>query len=432
MLRRAGSMQTVFDLRTAVRKVSLVLRPARLLALFLCCGAGLLAFGAVVASANSWVVEKNGGHYLKNGEGEVIKGWSPKEWEVWRKEVQSVAECIGIAEGCAAKEIAGETPVENDPKTTAEDAQAGIESERRAAVPLSEFHVILDNAGKEAGTLLSDLGFETIKYAKLMNATAGVELGNGLEQLYQVPEKRPFNSEAEEKEVEATHGEGHEAVGSPLNTSFKVEQCLNLHDHGSPEGCEEEKVLKEYHLGTYFLSWGPHGGSLTFGQKEEVERCKHGSIEEGTCEGREREVHSSTEGWYIPPGWERFEALMSEEFIGGELIRSTDVFVSQAVHECGAPPAGYECFLSGLPAPGRITPEVESGNRLTGLPSRPTETLPVTLPTLPPSSLNESDLKAISENGARGNIESLFPEKSHEIQEAEEKEGELLRPKQPR
>jgi hypothetical protein len=76
----------------------------------------LFLVGAVSASADSWSVE-GGTHYLKDGEGEVIRSWSAGEWQLWRKELQSVGECMGVAEHCAAKLLAGETPVENVPKT---------------------------------------------------------------------------------------------------------------------------------------------------------------------------------------------------------------------------------------------------------------------------------------------------------------------------
>ncbi len=56
-----------------------------------------LGVGAVSASADSWVVE-GGTHYLKGAGGEVIQSWSASAWVVWRKEVQAVGECMGVAE----------------------------------------------------------------------------------------------------------------------------------------------------------------------------------------------------------------------------------------------------------------------------------------------------------------------------------------------
>jgi RHS repeat-associated protein len=401
-----------------------VLLRARVLGVLVCCVAVLVLAGAVSASADSWSVE-GGTHYLKGGSGEVLRSWTAKEWQLWRKDVQSLAECVGVAEQCAARELGAETPVEDVTRTGAEAAQKAVELERRGIGGfLGEQQNVMDQAGVDAGTLPTDLGTAAIKHARFVPRRIGVVLGNGLQQLFETPEKRPFLSPAEEEEVEAIHGEYRESVSGPDTGVAKIEECLNLHDHGNPTGCEENPVLKEYPVGAYLLDWGEVG--IAFGITEEEETCESGSIELGTCVGRKRVVHRSIEGWKIPPEWERYEAVVSEGYLFGTLDRTHEVFVSHESPECGLPPSGFVCHLAGLPAPGRFSSEIERSNREVGLESVPTESSPVSLPTLPPSKLTEGELEEISEKPARVNLERMFPEKEREEQELEAKERETL------
>jgi hypothetical protein len=85
----------------------------------LLCGVTTFFAGAAIASADTWTLE-GGTHYLRTGGGELIKSWTAKEWLVWRKEVRAVGECMGVAENCAQREFAGETPVEEVSKADTE------------------------------------------------------------------------------------------------------------------------------------------------------------------------------------------------------------------------------------------------------------------------------------------------------------------------
>jgi hypothetical protein len=116
MRRPVGATQGVDLLRTD-RVTSPMWRSVRVLVLIVCCVAALWGLGDVAASAKVWTIE-GGTHYLKTDGGEVIKSWTAKEWHVWKKEVQSVGECMGVNEHCAAHELAGETPIENLPRVT--------------------------------------------------------------------------------------------------------------------------------------------------------------------------------------------------------------------------------------------------------------------------------------------------------------------------
>src|SRR5580700_5060120 len=115
MLGPAGAIRWVVDLLGVGRMASLMPRFARLSAVLVCGVIALLTFGVVSASGDMWTVE-GGTHYLETDLGELIKSWTAKEWQVWRKEAQSVGECMGVEEHCAAHERAGETPLEDLPR----------------------------------------------------------------------------------------------------------------------------------------------------------------------------------------------------------------------------------------------------------------------------------------------------------------------------
>jgi RHS repeat-associated protein len=383
-----------------------VLRFVRLLAVLVCGVGAVCVVGVAAASADSWSIE-GGTHYLKGSGGEVLRSWMAKEWRLWSVELQAVGECMGVAEGCAAKEVAGETPVEDVPGVTAEDAEKGIASQRVIEEGANgPFDEALDLAGVDAGTLPSDLGSGAIASAKFIHTTVGVELGNGMVQLYKVPEKRPFTSTKEEEEVEAWHGELREVAGDPKEHVTKIEYC----DYNSSGECEDKRILKEYPVGTFFLSLQGWGGYL-FGYTEE---------EEG-------KIRHQLEGWDVPTGWERFEAVTAESDYGGHRAATHEVFVTHSSPVCGSPPSGYSCSLAGIPTPGLFNSKLEEHNEWTGLPVRPKESSPVTLPSDPPSSLGEGDEEAISENTVgREEIEKMFPEKTREEAELEEKEEALL------
>ncbi|MCU1489591.1 MAG: Rhs family protein [Acidimicrobiaceae bacterium] len=385
-----------------------------------CCVVVLVLAGAVSASADSWSVE-GGTHILKGGSGEVIKSWTAKEWQVWRKEVQSVGECMGVAEGCAAGEDGAETPVEDVSRVGAEDAEKGVGHARAERSLTGEVQSVLDLAGKHAGTLPSDLGKSAIAEARLQPAShvVGVELGNGLDQLFELPEWHPL-SRLEQEAVEEYHGESHEEVSYyPANGKGKIEECFYFKETSE---CENRKVVYEYPLGIYYIEWSATGGSNSFGFTSEVEGCTSGTIQH-ECVGLHKEEESHTEGPDIPIGWERKEFTVEEGYYEGKLFRRRAAYVTHAGAECGTPPAGFECKPVGMPAPGLLTPEMEEENGKVGLPSKPKESSPVNLPTDPPSSLNESDLKELSESAAgRGGVEGMFPERTREERELEEKE----------
>jgi RHS repeat-associated protein len=390
---------------------SLKLRLVRL-AVLMCCVVACLGVGVASASADSWTIE-GGTHYLKGSGGEVLRSWTAKEWRLWGLELQSLGECMGVEAGCAAGEVDAETPVEDVPGVTAEYAQAGTESVRgdRSAIT-REAQSAVDQAGKDAGTLPSDLGTGAIAHATLGPSTKeiAVELGNGLDQLYEVPEWNPLST-SEKEEVEA-HSE-HLWWPSP-GFSEETEEC----PHGTAS-CTKGHV--ELPLGVYLESWGNAIRHVESGEDDcEV---KEGKDYDCTPFFRENPPKSST---YVPPGYTEFEETIEFgrlEELGGKEVKLVEFYAWKPLAECGSAPVGYECKPIGVPAPNLFTAEIEEHDVNSGLPKRPKETSPVTLPTEPPSSLTEADAKLISENtGGRERIEAMFTSKAREEAELEEKE----------
>jgi RHS repeat-associated protein len=381
----------------------------------------LFLVGAVSASADSWSVE-GGSHYLKDGEGEVIRSWSAGEWQLWRKELESVGECMGVAEGCAAKLLAGETPVQNDPRLTAVNAEAVA-----ARGGTGELQNGLDLLGEASGTLPFDLGRSAIDHALLGPGAAGVvvELGNGLDQqLTFPPEWSPLGS----KELAEMHEHSESLVEHRKGYSYGVEIC---------EPPESEKCTTTEHKlePGYYISY-PSGNE--FGVVKTELHCKNAYTRED-CEMLKEEYR----GPYVPA--EFSEVTHGVEYEGsyypdGEAwVKYETIWLYEPLGECGEVSAGYPgavgaegtpsavfCPPFDTPHPNEMTPEAEEHNVERGLPARPKDA-PVTLPTTSPSPLSEAALEEVTENSAaRRRLEEMFSEKPGEERELEEQQSEAL------
>lgn len=228
---------------------SSVVRLVRLLAVFVC-GAGVFCLvGAVSASADVWTTE-GGTHYLKSGGGELIKSWTAKEWQVWRKEVQAVGECMGVLEQCAQHEFAGETSVEDMSKGGTEDAQNVVAFARAESLGLARSVLTgLDRAGEDSYTLPREVGASVIANVGLSSQESyvvGVELGNGLDQLFEVPVWSPLD-EAEQKSVESKPLE--RLVTAPISFEEPRKECPS-----GTASCKES--FYELQPGYYIQQWG--------------------------------------------------------------------------------------------------------------------------------------------------------------------------------
>ncbi len=384
-------------------------------------------------SAYGYVWARDGGtRYLKADTSEVIKSWTAREWRVWGKEVRSVGECMGVEEHCAASELAGETPLEDPSGLLAEDSQEGVKEARVAGRSLDgEVQNDLDLDGEDAGTLPYDLGVNAVTNATLGGVPhiLGVELGNGLDQWIELPEWHPVSSGEEEEMVKV-----HEwLLAEPLRVHVK-NRALN------PSGTEEAPEYYTLPAGTYLASYAGTAGGPSFGVIEEGITCTKVLTLEG-CESFNR----TREGEYVPPGFTRKEFIDAEGWYypGGILTQDgIAIYEYKPPEKCPAveatspgmvgakgAPGAWTCPPVGVPAPGLITPEIEEDNTAAGLPARPKEPSPVSLPTVPPSSLTESELEEISENSlGREQIEEMFPDKKREEEEGgvEVEEGELL------
>jgi RHS repeat-associated protein len=386
--------------------------------------AAVFLVGAVSASADSWSVEA-GTHYLKGGEGKVIASWSAREWQLWRKELESVGECMGVAEGCAAKLIAGKTPVENDPRLTA----LGVEAVT-ARGATGELQNGMDLLGEYSGTLPNDLGRDAIDLAELgPGYNAVVELGNGLDQKLTFP---PGWSLLGSKELGEMSEDSETLIERRKGSAYSVEIC---------EPPESEKCTHTEHPlpSGYYISY-PSAGQETFGVVKTELHCKNAYTLED-CETLEEKY----QGGYIPPGFSvvthGVEAESSYYPIGKVLEKVELLWLYKPLSVCGEVPSGYpgEVGAEGTPSavvcppfdtphPHEMTPEAEEHNIERGLPARPTDPGGVTLPTSAPSLLTEPALKEVTENAAtRERIEEMLSgEKPAAEKELEEQELEGL------
>jgi len=397
----------------------LALRSTRLLTLVVCCLAVPMTVGVVSASADVWTVE-GGTHYLKNSGGELIKSWTAKEWRVWKKEVQSVGECMGINANCAADQLAGETPIENASRVDAENGQEGVQGARSEGVSIAKsVQTGLDNAGIDSKTLPAELGESVIAKVGLSNQASyvlGIELGNGLDQLFEVPAWSPLD-EAEQKSVESEPLES--LVTALVGFNEKTEQCL-----AGYASCTTSSI--ELPRGYYINGWGSkYDRLIEYGERycgiyEEVYRCFPYYQE-----------HPLKSQVYVPSGFTEsgqvtFYGNLPEYGYQGATIEQT--YIWKDIRTCEE---AASCLPIGVPAPNLITSGIETANVEHGLPARPSA-IPVSLPTSPPSALTEGDVELISEDTpAREQIEKMFPHKNHEEMELEEKESEELGPNSP-
>jgi RHS repeat-associated protein len=397
--------------------LSLLSRLVRLLIVVACGSAVLSLVGAVSASADSWTVE-GGTHYLWSGS-EVVKSWTAREWQVWRKEVEAFGECMGVLEGCSGAEFGAKTPVEDVTKRLAGNAQEGSLEMRGYGSSLnSETQSAVDQAGVDAGTLPGDLGRTAIATAKLGSAAKeiGVVLGNGLDQLFEVPGWQPFSKS--EKEAVEEHSE--HLSWPELGLTVETEEC--------PDGQSSCKKGQLKLPGGIYLGSSGDGDAIRIVESGE-HNCEVKEGKDYNCTPYLREIPAKS-ATYVPVGYTEMEETIESghfEAEGDKEFKLVYFYEWKPLPECGVPPSGLECKLIGVPAPGLITPEIEEHNRWAGLPSQPEEAHPVTLPTEPPAALSEEDLEAIS-GIARGRerIEEMFYPKSHELQEYEEQESELF------
>jgi RHS repeat-associated protein len=446
MLGAVSAVQRVVDLlglgRTG-RRVRFVRFPT----LVACGVAPLFVIGVSSASAEVWTTEGET-HYLKTNYGELIKSWTAKEWQVWRKELQSLGECMGLEEHCAERESSGSTPVDNVPRTTAEAAQEGVRHAREEEGLLSAQNQNgLDLVGEDAGTLPFDLGVTGTIGGFELGATStivGVELGNGLDQLFELPAWHPVTevqkTELAEKNLEIqVYTEPHTEREEVCN----VEDICSPHEFSLPKGTYLQKIMVEGE--DIWPGYGVIHTGIYCENAYTMKNCNPYEYYTG--------VPFSIEEEFFPPlTWERIEHSVWEySYYPGGYIESLDtgVYFHGKIGQCIFNIPGEEgstrtkpeplevnpadeCKPIGVPGPGKITPEIEAHNVSRGLPARPKDSSPISLPKNPPSSLSEGDIKEISEQApVRERIEEMFPGKKHEETEVEEKEGELLGPDSP-
>ena len=223
--------------------------------------------------------------------------------------------------------------------------------------------------------------------------------------------------EAEQKCVE---GDPESLVTALVGFEEKTEECLEGY-----ASCTTSFI--ELPPGYYINGWGSkYNRLIEYGER--YCEVKEGKFYNCSPYYQEHPLKSQV---YIPSGFTESEHIYTfgnfpEYAIKG--ATGVQTYIWKALRTCEE---AKSCVPIGVPAPNLITSEIENANVEHGLPARPKAT-PVSLPTNPPSALNEGDLKVISEEtSVRERIEKMFSGKSHEEKEVEEKEGELLRSNSP-
>lgn len=268
---------------------------------------------------------------LVDGKGEVLKTWTPSEWEAAKAELEAYAIDEAnlsktetarlldeVTNSFPAKEAAGIEADGSQLMTAARAAGTGLDAGTTAG---------LDLAGEAGGVLASGVGATV--FGGILGAPVafklGVDIGNGLDSLFGWPEWEVFKSPEESEEVKKT--------GTSVEWREKPEP------------------------GWYF--------NTVYEQRYEEEEY----LGEGKYKGTGKEVVHvygtaplGTPTWTEPVGESHEEKLLS-------LLCAT------------ANVAGSACVLGppqpeGVPSPGALTGGRESNNSADGLASRPTVSAP--------------------------------------------------------
>jgi RHS repeat-associated protein len=412
----------MFGLAGAVRRVDLLrvvllgwVRPAHLVGL--CLGgvlAACLMIGVGSASADTWTVE-GGTHQLRGGGGELIKSWSALEWRLWSGEVNAVGVCSGLVENCASLELAGKTPVEALPSTTAENAQKAVENERRSFSG-AEPQDAIDLAGEDVGALPYDLGATLVAPVLELvenehHASVLVEIGSGLDQMFRLPTDNRFSTE----ELEKYGGEG-----------IQFAQYVRSFSSGELRTCDEGKCSFETELE---LPSGEYDYTK-FYEKLPLALEHYCDITE---DGKGAETCYGTPS--VVPGFTLDTYKQGAEYISGGEERIVEFgWAHRSLPECHDTFTGLTLEIDshtscttplGIPYHATWSESLENENYSKGIARHPNEGWSPR--TASPSGLTEAELRQLSENaGYRESLEALFPNKTTEERELTEQGEEQL------
>lgn len=399
--------------------------------------AGIFCVAAANASAEGYTwEEKEGSHIMKNEGGEVVKEWDETEWDAWEKEVNENSACMGLAEECADKILAPDTPVEGATQASAEESQKAIQSMRSEGIKLDpETTKTMLQVGEDAseipkatdevnwlnravtGTGLEEGAGLTVPTLAVAGGAlvVGLEIGNELDQLWHLPDLTELLEETKEESAEEAKTKEAEEGGTvsctggtnpsyvqttyDFNTEVEHKQTIEMQPGcyltfsgekrcgGSVPFCVQDEVVST--AGFYGKPAGvirepgstPSPGSSTAGHWT-YESYRYSTIDYDCISG-EGEPVCHNPGGYGGPKED------GEEFEEDKVLR----FVPEAKH------CEYQNCMEplGVPAPNVITPQIEGNNQKAGMQPRPVFPTPVALPNKGPERLTKEKVKEITE-----------------------------------
>ena len=317
------------------------------------------------------VPEVNGGSDLA----EVMKEYSPSEWQAKRSVVEVEDACVGASfTNCGDAVTGGNTGV-----TGATSGEATAGSDVLTAERLAGTSLPADVAGPvdalAVGTDVAALGLGSFALGAVTLAPTafflGVDIGNGVDQLFEIPKW----------DEESVYKEWHEHGCSIIHTTSTEEGDSSIEEGGSnvklPPGYYGDcgflglamyATLEIHHSGSIehpgSYNENSHSGALLPVEHEEIETVANFSYT--LYEGAPRYEEAVTLVHRVYYGWDSSECSPPEP--SSEWLKS------------GGEVKG--CVPAGVPAPGLLSSGQESVNESHGVPRHPSVPGPE-LPTKP-------------------------------------------------
>jgi hypothetical protein len=391
-----------------------------------------------VAGAFMWHEESFGDNWSEGGTGQlqlldepggsVVREWSdPLEWDRYIQEVNEAAECVGVSVGCASDIIGNKTPIQGATESGANSAQADIEAARSEGTSLipedtdafiaagQSADVIPAYAGTGGVVDAMAAGGMTAPPAALAGGAlvVGVVIGNGLDQLFGLPDLEELIAGEEEitkeRASEEASREGRSLSCSETSASFDETHFENEKGSASYAYGGTETTIERFVPAGCYLSVPGSPGCGPHAVQCERQESGHEIIYEP---GGTPEPPPDTAGHWTLEEFTASESVFNcvdEDNVcygvgGSYPVQNGRSFVKFKVWRFESGPKTCEltdCLTpKGVPAPNIITPAVEANNVKAGMQPLPIYPTPLTLPKTPPARVTQTRVKELSEPSA--------------------------------
>lgn len=439
--------------------------------------AGLFASPAFSLDAGPpYTWESNGGpeseewRVLRDKEGNIVHEYNEHEWNEWEKQVNETGDCMGYSTGCAESQLDNRTPIEGPTKSGSDSAQQAVEDAREEGTDLDAPTAgTLDELGFHAESLPSlDGEVENLVDDGIKNPAeacdagpeacaggaflVGLAIGNGLDQLFSLPDLEEI--EIENKEITVAQAEAQadkEGKGFIECTEKSPEYTATHYETYPGSNSYQEGILtetKQYMSpGCYFIpevqpSGGPYAMQTTNICVGTGEGWGHG------CGGHEPSgVYYNPPSTPTPPEGEEGHWTLEEHPLS-ETVWDCPHGICYGI-EGSYPQTDYEQIVTfktwrfvqdpgscltheytyadcmkpaGVAAPGEIKPDIEENNVKTGLQPAPVYPKPAHVPTKPPEVVKEKEVKEVTEVKPAREIITKPSTEPAKVKEKEEEE----------